>query len=255
MTERGKPDPDAGFLSRWSRRKALARDGEPLAPEPPPRAPGAHPSAPSPAVARGGLIAPVGGAAVPGAGGAAPRVDPAGSPAGDADSARASPSSEAPQAPAPRPALTLADVERLTPESNFAPFTARDVDPQVRNAAMKKLFHSQPSFNAMDGLDVYVDDYSVGEPLPKAIMRTMLQARALGLLDDELKDQDKPEPDEGNGVSSAPDTQRPDEDADLQLQPLDAAGPGGTDPGADAPAIGPAGTEGLEPGPAGQPER
>jgi len=66
------------------------------------------------------------------------------------------------------------------------------VDPEVRNAAFKKLFHTDPHFNVMDGLDVYIDDYNTPNPLPVAIMKTLVQARAMGLIDDELKEQDPP---------------------------------------------------------------
>jgi hypothetical protein len=79
---------------------------------------------------------------------------------------------------------------------------ARDVDPEVRNAAFKKLFHSDPHFNVMDGLDVYIDDYNTPNPLPVAVMKTLVQARALGLIDDELKEQ---EPPAGKGLGSAKD--------------------------------------------------
>lgn len=123
-----------------------------------------------------------------------------------------------------KPSLTLADVEKLTAQSDFSAFAARDVDPAVRNAALKKLFHAEPHFNVMDGLDVYIDDYNTPDPLPKAIMRTMLQARAMGLLDDDLKDQDKPEPDAIPSALAQAHTPSPHEDPDLQLQPDDAAG-------------------------------
>ena len=91
---------------------------------------------------------------------------------------------------APRP--TLQDVDQLDAKSDYRHFVARDVDPEVRNAAFKKLFHSDPHFNVMDGLDVYIDDYNTPNPLPVAIMKTLVQARALGLIDDELKEQEAP---------------------------------------------------------------
>ena len=46
-------------------------------------------------------------------------------------------------------------------------FAARDVSPEVKNAAMKKLF-TDPRYNVMDGLDVYIDDYSKPDPIPHA---------------------------------------------------------------------------------------
>ena len=59
--------------------------------------------------------------------------------------------------PIPIPAPTLEDVKALTLDSNFAPFVARDLAPEVRNAAMKKLF-ADPHYNVMDRLDIYIDD-------------------------------------------------------------------------------------------------
>ena len=213
----GQPSSEeGGFLSRWSRRKAQLREGQPLPSEPP-----------APVVPGRASVA-------VGTGKGAVAAQPAAGTGAVAEGAIPASTAAAPQAP-DKPALTLADVDKLGADSNFAPFAARDVDPQVRNAAMKKLFHADPHFNVMDGLDVYIGDYHTPDPLPKAIMRTMLQARSLGLLDDELIDQDKPEPDEADGVSAHADTLRTHENADLQLQPDDAAGPtsagGGAEPG------------------------
>ena len=87
---------------------------------------------------------------------------------------------------------TLEDVAKLSVDSDYSAFAMRNVDSKIRNAAMRKLFSGDPHFNVMDGLDVYIDDYSVGVPIPKAMLRQMVQARSLGLLDDELVDQDKP---------------------------------------------------------------
>ncbi len=93
-----------------------------------------------------------------------------------------------PQAPAP----TLDDVARLTPESDFSPFTAPGVDPAVRNAALKKLFLGDPHFGQGDDLDVRVDEVAEVAASPLARQHKILQARALGLLDDELVDQPHP---------------------------------------------------------------
>ena len=53
-----------------------------------------------------------------------------------------------PSQPAPLP-----PVESLTPESDFAPFMKGEVDPSVRQQALRTLFRD-PRFNVMDGLDV-----------------------------------------------------------------------------------------------------
>ncbi len=156
---------DDNFLSRWSRRKALVRQGV----EPPVAAPPA-------------AVPPL--AVVP----AAALV--AGQPAVAADGVRPRDSvaeTAAPAVAAP-PKLTLDDVEALTPESDFSRFIARDVDEKVKNSAMKKLF-ADPHYNVMDGLDIYIGDYNTPDPLPKAVLRQMVQARMLGLLDDDMPEQ------------------------------------------------------------------
>ena len=87
-------------------------------------------------------------------------------------------------APEAAPLPTLDDVARLTKDSDFSPYVARDVDAHVRNAAMKKLF-SDPHFNVMDGLDTYIDDYGKPNPIPLSMLRQMNQAAVLGLFADE----------------------------------------------------------------------
>jgi Protein of unknown function (DUF3306) len=88
---------------------------------------------------------------------------------------------------------TLDDVARLTPESDYSAFTAPEVDARVRNEALRRLFHSDPHFAASDGLEVSVDEVCEIAQSPQARQRTILQARALGLLDDELIDQEAPD--------------------------------------------------------------
>ena len=122
---------------------------------------------------------------------------------------------------------TLEDVAKLTVDSDYSAFAARNVDSKIRNAAMRKLFAGDPHFNVMDGLDVYIDDYSVGVPIPKSMMRQMVQARFLGLLDDELVDQDKPPSSDLPAHPAANDNRAPYENTDLQLQRDDAAGHSG----------------------------
>jgi len=76
---------------------------------------------------------------------------------------------------APEP---LPPVESLTPESDFAPFMKPGVDPATRQAALKTLFRD-PRFNVMDGLDVYIDDYSKTEPIPAAMLASLRQAQRI----------------------------------------------------------------------------
>lgn len=199
-----------GFLSRWSRRKAQVARGE-------------QPAEP----ARAEPVAP-----------AAPGVPP---PA----AAPAWPVAETPAAPA-EPPPTLEDVSRLDAESDFSRFVARDVAPDVKNAALRKLF-ADPHFNVMDGLDIYIDDYNKADPLPPGMLRQLAQSKLLGLFDDEEEPGQNADtaPPAGSAAPAAaseapaaqaepaddpaalPPTQTTsasDEDPDLQLQPHHAAG-------------------------------
>ena len=81
----------------------------------------------------------------------------------------------------PQPLPTL---DSLSAQSDFSPFMAKDVDPQLRNQAMKKLF-SDPHYNVMDRLDTYIDDYSIETPLSTDIIRQMSISKTLRLFDDE----------------------------------------------------------------------
>jgi hypothetical protein len=221
------------FFSRWSRRKVQVRSGEPLPAEPP--APLAPPAVPAAAQA---LVA-----------------SPAAAEAAPAD---------APQTQ--QPALSLEDVARLTPESDFSSFVAQGVPANVRNAAVKKLF-TDPHFNVMDGLDIYIDDYSKPSPLSMADMAKMVGAQFLKLVNDpneprptavgpgapavteepaapqpsetpsaetqatstpEAEPDPEPATEAGLRDPTAPESpETHDDHADLQLQPDDAPGPQG----------------------------
>ena len=74
------------------------------------------------------------------------------------------------------PPANLPPVESLTPESDFKPFMLPNVEAGVKRAALKQLF-KDPHFNVMDGLDTYIDDYSIADPIPEAMMKTLYQAR------------------------------------------------------------------------------
>ena len=80
-----------------------------------------------------------------------------------------------------QPALpTMADVQGLTPSSDFQTFMRQGVPGEVRNAAMKKLF-TDPHFNVMDGLDIYIGDYNTPDPLPAGMLEKMVGAELLNL--------------------------------------------------------------------------
>ena len=96
------------------------------------------------------------------------------------------------EVPAEKKLLTLDDVKLLNKDSDFKPFMTSDVGPDVRNAAMKKLF-ADPHFNVMDGLDIYIDDYSKSDPIPESMLRQMASAKFLKLFDEDEKDAVKSE--------------------------------------------------------------
>ncbi|MBB3177450.1 DUF3306 domain-containing protein [Variovorax sp. Sphag1AA] len=192
-----------GFFDRWSRRKQQAREGEvpdePLKPQ----------AEPLP-----------GGAAAP--------------PAGELEI----PGEQLPPEAVETQPLTLEDVKALGIDSDFRPFVAQNVAPEVRNAAFRKLF-SDPQFNVMDGLDTYIDDYSKPSPLPEGALRQMASAKFLKLFDeDPTHPEETPKGDGLVGVAQSghsgdlpsppvadaqPASQKTnDHDADLRLQPDDA---------------------------------
>lgn len=70
----------------------------------------------------------------------------------------------------------LPPVETLTIDSDFRPFLDRKVDESLKRKALKQLFRD-PHFNVMDGLDVYIDDYSQPDPIAPEIVRQLAQAR------------------------------------------------------------------------------
>ena len=137
---------------------------------------------------------------------------------------------------------SLEDVKSLTPQSDFQPFMQRGVGAEVRNAAMKKLF-ADPHFNVMDGLDIYIDDYTQPDPLPAGMLRKMASAQFMKLVPEEAPPRHPQDPDGSAAPEQAPRVvaQSPDSSAtaepaqhdhtDLQLQPDPAAASAQPEPG------------------------
>ena len=158
---------DENFVSRWSRRKSEARKAEEKPAEPAPSPKPAPPAAPAVSNA---------GAAPSGAG---------------VQSAVA-----APQLPPIESLKGLA--------SEYRDFMQPGVDESVKRSALKKLF-SDPHFENFERFEAYCEDYTQGEPIPLAMLKTLEHAK--GLLFDEEKKEEKslvaekpaaalPEPDE-----------------------------------------------------------
>lgn len=211
-------DEPAGFLARWGRRKALVRAGQPV----PDAAPAAAAIGETPPQSESGAIhASIG-------------LKPA-----------QAASSDVVESPAPSlpPPPSLADVAVLDADSDYTRFMAQDVDRGVQRAAMKKLFFSDPHFNVMDGLDTYIDDYSLSDPIPLSMLRQLNQSQVLKLFELEDEVQPKPQPpslasmpvqEPTHDASAAPaslstpaidtSSQPDDDNPDLQLQQDHAAG-------------------------------
>jgi hypothetical protein len=150
----------SGFLNRWSKRKSGLDVAEPDLDQSKPKA---QPSAPS-------------------------TINPAESPKGAVATPESYDSVDAiPKAPS---LPTLDDVLKLTKDSDYSVFVQPGVDPAVQQAAMRQLF-SDPHYNIMDGLDIYIDDYNKSDPIPLEMLKKMNQSQMLGLFKTpEEKEQD-----------------------------------------------------------------
>jgi hypothetical protein len=73
---------------------------------------------------------------------------------------------------------TLEDAARLTSESDFSSFVMPGVSKDVQRLALKKLF-SDPRINAMDRLDIYIDDYTRPDPISAAMLASLKHANSV----------------------------------------------------------------------------
>jgi len=72
----------------------------------------------------------------------------------------------------------LPPLDELSLDSDYRGFFHPKVGEDVKRAALKKLF-SDPHFNVMDGLDTYIDDYSISEPIPAEMLAQMRSAQKI----------------------------------------------------------------------------
>jgi Protein of unknown function (DUF3306) len=159
-----------GFLSRWSRRKQDVRAGLPVAEVAPPDV----------------ALAAEAGKALQAQNLKQNQPLAQQNIAGAATDTVAKSDSET-QAEALPAAPTLDDAKALTIESDFKPFMVKNVSPEVKNAAMKKLF-TDPHYNVMDMMDTYVDDYSKPDPIPESMLREMVSVKFLRLFERDDED-------------------------------------------------------------------
>ncbi len=191
----GNPqDEQEGFLERWSRRKTLARQGE-VPPEPAADAAEESPQAADPGVET-------------------PPVEERMSP-GPGDEEAQVPAETVPELP---------PLESLDENSDYSVFMGKGVPADMKQEALRKLFHS-PKFNVRDGLDDYDLDFTNPEPLGDIItaeMRYRVEReleRLAGLDEDEENAEDAPalaavETDEHGEVDEQADPEADDERAE-----------------------------------------
>ncbi len=158
MSQPGNNGDSGNFFSRWSQRKQAVKQGAPLA-EPLPKANAQPQTNPLQATTQNGPLATQAGAL----------------------QKNTAPNSQSTTTEEPAKLLTLEDVSKLTPESDFTSYMTQGVSPEVRNAAMKKLL-ADPHYNIMDGLDIYIGDYNTSDPLPEGMLAKMVGAQFLGLV-------------------------------------------------------------------------
>jgi Protein of unknown function (DUF3306) len=91
------------------------------------------------------------------------------------------------------PPVELPPISELTKDSDYTPFMQAGVDPLQRNAAMRQLF-KDPHYNIMDGLDIYIDDYSKPDPIPPEMLKRLVQSQLLNLFKSEDDPEDSPDP-------------------------------------------------------------
>jgi hypothetical protein len=144
MSENRQGDQE-GFLTRWSRRKTLSRQGEEL-PEPAEEADGEHAASP---VAQDPALIPE-----------------------DSSSEPAAEAAGVPEETTPE----LPPLESLDEDSDYSAFLGDGVPADVKQKALHKLFHS-PKFNIRDGLDDYDWDFTNPEPLGDIITAEMRYRR------------------------------------------------------------------------------
>ena len=174
-SDAGAPEVDTleheAFLTRWSRRKALSREGVEL-PEPDDEV-------------------------------AADSESPYGdSPRGNGDEMQGA----VEPADAPAQAPELPPIESLGEDSAYSAFLASDVPADLQRKALRKLFQS-PKFNVRDGLDDYDLDFSSPEPLGDIVtaeMRRRLRAELERLA--ELGDDEGAVDEDGQEAAPAPET-------------------------------------------------
>ena len=146
------------------------------------------------------------------------------------------PSGDAP----PAPPAALPDIASLALDSDFTAFLKDEVGEGLRRQALKKLFND-PHFNVMDGLDIYIDDYSVSTPIPPELL-AKLRSAAEWLADDDTKDDV-----EARGEPASQDATPPSGESSVSEDETLLPVAGAAGPVADGGEVSPAGSPEAEP--------
>jgi hypothetical protein len=90
-----------------------------------------------------------------------------------------------PGASAPRELPPLESLKGLA--SEYTEFLKPGVDENLRRSALKKLF-ADPHFENFERFEAYCEDFTKGEPIPLAMLKTLEHAKGLLFDDEEKKD-------------------------------------------------------------------
>ncbi len=88
-------------------------------------------------------------------------------------------------ASAPRELPPLESLKGLA--SEYTEFLKPGVDENLRRSALKKLF-ADPHFENFERFEAYCEDFTQGEPIPLAMLKTLEHAKGLLFDDEEKKD-------------------------------------------------------------------
>jgi hypothetical protein len=131
-------------------------------------------------------------------------------------------------AEAEKPLLTDADmpaIDSLDENSDFSQFMSAGVSDELRNLALRKLFHA-PAFNIRDGLDEYDDDFTSFEKLGDIVTSDM--KHRIEMEQQKLRDQlaeEQAADDAVEDIDGAEDEARDDAEPDAdQMARLETAG-------------------------------
>lgn len=84
----------------------------------------------------------------------------------------------------------LPPLETLSFESDFRGYLHAKVEEGLRRSALKKLF-GDPRFNTIDPLDIYIDDYTIPDPIPPEMLKNLTQYQTLFGIQEEERPEEK----------------------------------------------------------------